>query len=116
MNTRHALDFFLPLRSMLEGRSARSIPVILGGADFGCGDQSGDRLQIESELTMLPHPAGFRSNHAKQDLEHILLPFRVESSAPFAPLQIPIPNTRKAEKAKCDLPQRHAIALDGALW
>ena len=35
MDARHALDFFLPLRRMFEGGFARSMPVILGGADFG---------------------------------------------------------------------------------
>lgn len=114
MNTRQALDFFLPLRSMFEGRFSRSIPVILGGADFGCGDQSGDRLQVEGELTMLPHPAGFQSDHAKQDLEHVLLPLRVEAAPSLTPLQIPVPNTWQDQQTECQLAQRHPITFDSA--
>lgn len=111
MDAGHALDFFLPLRRMLEGGFACSMPVILGGTDFGCGDQSGYRFQIYGELTMLPHPARFRSNHAEEDLKHVFLPFRIKAAAPLSPLQIPIPDTRKDQETERQLGQRHPIAL-----
>ena len=86
MDTGYALDFLLPLRCMLEGGFASAMPIILGRADFGCSDQSGYRFQIDGKLTVLPHPAGFRPDHAEENLKHVLLPFRVEAAPPLTPL------------------------------
>ena len=116
MNPRNALDFLDPMPGVLVERFAGRIPVPSDQLDIVLGDQARYRPQAFGQCRRLPDPAGIGSNQAQNHAEHIDFPFGIEAAPALAPLEVPIPYSRKHQHGEAEAVERHAAALYGASW
>lgn len=110
----HSLNFTDAMACMLIKCIARPFPVAANPIDLGLADHPGYVFKAIGKVRILANPAGLCASHTEHHTEHVYLPFCVETSALFSPLQVPVPNCREDQHCEAQATGGNTCAFDGA--